>query len=103
MIRNSFIGFHTVSLSIGLHAVTLLLVLETCRRFSTFLKDSKVTLRPWIQAFLFGEENFNEEYILEQLRALDQSESRGWLLWSAGNAHDVAWKTLALWNKRMLK
>jgi hypothetical protein len=77
MIHNSFIWFHTVSLSIGLHAVTLLLVLETCRRFSTFLKDSKVTLWPWIQAFPFGAENFNEEYILEQLRALDQSESRG--------------------------
>ncbi|UCF74162.1 MAG: hypothetical protein JSW35_09905 [Deltaproteobacteria bacterium] len=57
----------------------------------------------WIQAFPFGAENFNEEYILEQLRALNQSESRGWLLWNTGNAYDVAWKTLALWNKRMLK
>ena len=80
-----------------------LLVSETCRRFSTFLTDSKVTLRPWIQAFPWGAENFNEDYILEQLRALDQSESRGWLLWSAGNAYDVAWKALALWNNRASK
>ncbi len=78
------------------------LVSETCRGFSRLLQDSRVTLRPWIQAFPWGAENFNEQYILEQLRALDQSMSRGWLLWSAGNAYDVAWKALALWNMRNL-
>ena len=80
-----------------------LLVSETCRRFSTILNDSNVALRPWIQAFPFRARNFNEEYILEELRALDQSESQGWLLWSAGNAYDVVWKALALWNNRVLR
>lgn len=80
-----------------------LLVSETCKRFSSFLKDTKVTLRPWIQAFPYGAENFDEEYILEELRALDQSNSCGWMLWSAGNAYDVAWKALDQWNKRSLE
>jgi hypothetical protein len=78
------------------------LVSETCKRFSRLLRDSEVTLRPWIQAFPWGVEDFGERYIVEQLRALDQSTSRGWLLWSAGNAYDVAWKALEVWNKRTL-
>jgi hypothetical protein len=72
-----------------------LLVSETCRRFSRLLKNSQVTLRPWIQAFPLGTDHFDEEYVVEQLKALDESQVRGWLLWSAGNKYDVAWKALA--------
>ncbi len=75
-----------------------LLASETSRRFSAFLANSKVTLRPWIQAFPLGVDTFDEDYILEQLRALDDSGARGWLLWSAGNTYDVAWQALAQWN-----
>ena len=80
-----------------------LLVLETCRRFSHFLKDSNVTLRPWIQAFPLGTDNFNEDYIFEQLRALSESKAKGWLLWSAGNSYDVAWKALINWGDAISK
>jgi hypothetical protein len=72
-----------------------LLVSETCRRFSRLLKDSPATLRPWIQAFPLGTDHFDEGYVIEQLKALDESRARGWLLWSAGNKYDVAWKALA--------
>ncbi len=75
-----------------------LLVSETSRRFSRLLANSQATLRPWIQAFPLGTDNFDEDYVLEQLRALDESETRGWLLWSAGNKYDVVWKALAEWN-----
>jgi hypothetical protein len=44
-----------------------------------------------------GTNNFDEDYVLEQLRALDESSARGWLLWSAGNKYDVVWKALAQW------
>jgi hypothetical protein len=80
-----------------------LLVSETCRRFSSLLKGSKVTLRPWIQAFPFRVRNFNEKYILEQLRALAQSGAKGWLLWSAGNVYDVSWRALAQWNNMAME
>jgi hypothetical protein len=76
------------------------LVWDTCRRFSRLLEGLEVTLRPWIQAFPWGAENFSDGYIFEQLCALDQSRSRGWLLWSAGNAYDAAWRGWALWNER---
>jgi hypothetical protein len=79
------------------------MVSEACRRFSGYLKDSNATLRPWIQAFPYGVDRFNKEYILEQLRALNESETRGWLLWSAGNAYGVARKALVQWHKRPLK
>ena len=72
-----------------------LLVSETCKRFSRLLKNSQATLRPWIQAFPLGTDHFGEEYVFEQLKALDESQVRGWLLWSAGNKYDVAWKALA--------
>jgi hypothetical protein len=74
-----------------------LLVSETSERFARFLTNSQATLRPWIQAFPLGTNNFDEDYILEQLRALEGSRARGWLLWSAGNKYDVVWKALAQW------
>jgi hypothetical protein len=80
-----------------------LLVSETSRRFFSFLKDSSVTVRPWIQAFPLGAESFGEDYIVEQLRALNESPARGWLLWSAGNSYDVAWKALMQWNDTVFK
>jgi len=80
-----------------------LMVSKTCQLFSSFLNDSGATLRPWIQAFPLGAGNFTEDYILEELRALDQSESIGWMLWSAGNAYDVAWQALKQWNRRPLE
>jgi hypothetical protein len=77
-------------------------VSEACRRFSTIVDGKAVTLRPWIQAFPLGTSRFDEAYILEELRALKESEACGWLLWSAGNAYDVAWKALAEWNRPAL-
>ncbi|MEJ2365310.1 MAG: putative glycoside hydrolase [Deltaproteobacteria bacterium] len=72
-----------------------LLVSETCKRFSRLMKNSQTTLRPWIQAFPLGTDHFDQEYVFEQLKALDESQVRGWLLWSAGNKYDVAWEALA--------
>jgi hypothetical protein len=80
-----------------------LMVSKTCQLFSSFLNGSGTTLRPWIQAFPLRAGNFTEDYILEELRALDQSESIGWMLWSAGNAYDVAWRALEQWNRRPLE
>ncbi len=77
-------------------------VSETCRRFSALLEGKGVTLRPWVQAFPFGTRTFGKQYVLEELRALNRSEARGWLLWSAGNAYDVAWDALAEWNRMTL-
>ncbi len=84
-------------------AEPFLMVSETIRRFASMLKDSKTTLRPWIQAFPYGIENFDEHYILDQLRAVDSCNSRGWMLWSAGNAYDVAWKALSLLDSERLE
>ncbi len=79
-----------------------LLVSETCRRISSLLGDTPVTLRPWIQAFPYGTTRFDDNYVLEELRALHLSRARGWLLWSAGNAYDRAWKAWGQWNSRSL-
>ena len=80
-----------------------LMVSKTCQLFSSFLNGSRATLRPWIQAFPLGAGYFTEDYILEELRALDQSDSIGWMLWSAGNAYDVAWRALEQWKERPLE
>jgi hypothetical protein len=75
---------------------------ETCRKFSALLEGKEVILRPWIQAFPFGTNTFGEDYVFDELRALSESTAKGWLLWSAGNAYDVAWKGVARWNNRNL-
>jgi len=75
-----------------------LCVSETCRKFAAILRDRETTLRPWIQAFPFGTSRFDEMYVLEELRALKESQVSGWLLWSAGNTYQVSWKALAHWN-----
>ncbi len=77
------------------------LVLQSYRRFSRLLKNSNVTIRPWIQAFPYGTSTFDKAYVLEELRALAQSKSRGWLLWSAGNVYQVSWQALTLWNEQV--
>ena len=79
------------------------MVSEACRRFSRLIEGTGATLRPWIQAFPYRVDRFNKEYILQQLRALEESETRGWLLWSAGNAYGVARKALVEWRDRQLK
>jgi hypothetical protein len=78
-------------------------VSEACQRFSTPLKGKDVTLRPWIQAFPYGTKRFGEEYVIEELQALDQSRTCGWLLWSAENAYDVSWRALNRWNNTASK
>lgn len=75
------------------------LVTKSYRKFLHLLKNSDVTIRPWIQAFPYGTSIFNKTYILEELRALAQLNSGGWLLWSAGNKYRVSWRALALWNE----
>jgi hypothetical protein len=80
-----------------------IMVSKTCQLFSSFLNASGTSLRPWIQAFPLRAGNFTEDYVLEELRALDQSDSIGWMLWSAGNAYDVAWRALEQWNRRPLE
>jgi len=77
-------------------------VSETCRRFSKYLEGTGVILRPWIQGFPLGTRNYDEQYILEELRSLNQSKSTGWLFWSAGNSYDDVWKALARWNEAHL-
>ncbi|NIS72516.1 MAG: LysM peptidoglycan-binding domain-containing protein [Proteobacteria bacterium] len=77
-----------------------LLVSETCKRISSLTEGTEVTLRPWIQAFPYRARQFDEMYVLEELHALSKSSAKGWLLWSAGNAYETAWKALAQWNSR---
>jgi len=79
-----------------------LFVSEACRRFAKYLEGTDVILRPWIQGFPLGTRNYDEQYILEELRALTQSKSTGWLFWSAGNSYDDVWKALARWNEAHL-
>ena len=75
---------------------------ETCRRFSRYLEGTEVVLRPWIQGFPLGTRNYDDQYILEELGALTQSRTTGWLFWSAGNSYDDVWKALAKWNQDIL-
>jgi len=53
-----------------------------------------VKIRPWIQAFKWRVSNYNEEYILRQIKTINENHGYGWIMWNAANNYDVPLKAL---------
>ncbi len=59
-------------------------------------KSRKGTIvRPWLQAFTWRVSNYDKRYILEQVRASDDSGSRGYLFWNASNEYETVISALS--------
>lgn len=61
---------------------------EGCRRVME-KAGGKVIVRPWLQAFGWRVSHYNEKYIMEQVRASNNSGARGYLFWNASNSYDT--------------
>ncbi len=58
------------------------------------IAGSGTKLVPWIQGFTWRVKNFDENYILEQVRALKDCGVNDFLVWNAGNNYSVTYKAL---------
>ncbi|MBN1501515.1 MAG: hypothetical protein JW982_15250 [Spirochaetes bacterium] len=58
------------------------------------LAGNETVIRPWLQAFNLRVTNYNEDYILQQIKAADDTSSGGYLFWNAGNSYDVVYRAL---------
>ncbi len=50
---------------------------------------TKLTIRPWLQAFPYRIRNYGPEYVARQLRANRDAKGVGYLLWNAENNYQV--------------
>ena len=57
-------------------------------------EGSGVKIIPWLQGFGYRVKNFNENYILEQRRAVEDLGLKNFLVWDANNRYEVAFKAL---------
>ena len=58
---------------------------ESMERFRTITADSKVVLRPWLQAFAWRTPIYSPAYIVTQVSASNEEGGIGYLFWNARN------------------
>jgi hypothetical protein len=64
-----------------------------CKRMRDLSKN--ISIRPWLQAFRWRVSNYDESYILEQIRASDDSGTSGYLFWNASNNYEVVYRAMS--------
>jgi len=64
-----------------------------CRKVKE-LAGGGVYVRPWLQAFSWRVSSYNSRYILEQVRAANDSGSFGYLFWNASNKYDEVYRAM---------
>jgi len=69
-------------------------VAEGCRRFIN-LAAGHAVVRPWLQAFPFGTDRYDGQYVLEQIRGGNEVSAEGWCLWNPASRYTVAIGALA--------
>jgi len=63
--------------------------------FKALLPDY-VKIRPWLQAFKWRVTNYNEEYILRQIKTSQDNHGYGWILWNAASNYDTPLRALKI-------
>ncbi len=58
------------------------------------LAGKKALVRPWLQAFSWRVSRYNAEYILEQVKAANDSGAYGYLFWNASNKYDEVFRAM---------
>jgi hypothetical protein len=63
--------------------------------FKALLPDY-VKIRPWLQAFKWRVTNYNEEYILRQIKTSQDNHGYGWILWNAASNYEIPLRGLKI-------
>lgn len=72
---------------------------EGVKRVGKKMAGSGVTIRPWIQAFPYRIHHYGPDYVAVQLKASDDNNGHGWLLWNAGNDYKVGFAGVESYHK----
>lgn len=64
---------------------------------------SHILIRPWLQAFKWRVSNYNEDYILAQVKACIDTNTYGYLFWNASNDYAVVYKAFMKKNNGNVK
>lgn len=65
---------------------------EGCKKVMELAKGRKV--RPWLQAFRWRVSNYNEGYIIKQVKAVKDAGAYGYLFWNASNDYRVVLRAM---------
>lgn len=63
-------------------------IMNGCRRVRELAGNSRVIVRPWLQAFSWRVSRYNAEYIVEQVKGSVDGGGYGYLFWNASNKYD---------------
>jgi len=72
-----------------------LFIKRGCEKTAVLLKGSGAKMTPWIQGFDWRVKDFNEDYVLKQLKAVKDCGISGFLVWNAGNKYSVTYSALS--------
>jgi hypothetical protein len=68
---------------------------ESMQRFVEITADSKVVLRPWLQAFAWHTKTYSDAYIRTQVSAAKEQGGVGFLFWNARNDYSKLFPAMA--------
>lgn len=68
-------------------------IYQGCKRVKARAGNTRV--RPWLQAFKWRVSNYNEDYILKQVKASNDAGAGGYLFWNAGNDYNTVLRAMA--------
>lgn len=69
-------------------------IYEGCKKVAD--KAGHTVVRPWLQAFGWRVSSYNEQYILHQVKASNDSGARGYLFWNASNNYDTVLRAMTI-------
>ncbi len=69
-------------------------VAEGCRRFRG-MTAGRTEIRPWLQAFAYGVDQYDRHYVLAQVQGARSAGADGWCLWNPAGHYEVALGALA--------
>ncbi len=62
-----------------------------------------ILIRPWLQAFKWRVSNYDEDYILDQVKACIDTNTYGYLFWNASNDYTIVYKAFMKKNNGVAK
>jgi hypothetical protein len=68
---------------------------ESMQRFARITADSKVVLRPWLQAFAWHTKTYSDAYLRTQVSAAKVQGGIGFLFWNARNDYSKLFPAMA--------
>ncbi len=69
-------------------------IYQGCKKVAGLAGGTAV--RPWLQAFRWRVSEYNEKYIIEQIKASDDAGASGYLFWNASNNYDTVYRALIM-------